>query len=95
MQHIFLIKIIAAIIILTELLSLICIQITVQSRLTTGNTCNSASGIPIRRKVTIVGNNGSIPRRSGHDKSAIKKPLERQGSIKRRRNVIYILRTEI
>ena len=93
MQHTFLIKIIAAIIILTELLSLICIQITVQSRLTTGNTRNSASGIPIRRKVTIVGNNGS--RRSGHDKSAIKKQLERQGSIKRRRNVIYILQTEI
>ena len=95
MQHIFLIKIIAAIIILTELLSLICCTLTVQSRLTTGNTRNSASGIPIRRKVTIVGNNGSIPKRSGHDKSAIKKPLERQGSIKRRRNVIYILRTEI
>ena len=81
----FMIKIIAAIIIVPELLSLICLlPITVQS-LFHGNSHNN--GITIRRPVII--RNSS--RHSENNKSAIKIPPERQGSLKRRMNLINLI----
>lgn len=86
--HTFMIKIIAAIIIVPELLSLICLLPTcllpVQS-LFHGNSHNN--GITIRRPVII--RNSS--RHSENNKSAIKKPPERQGSLKRRTNLINLI----
>lgn len=81
--HTFMIKIIAAIIIVPELLSLICL-LPVQS-LFHGNSHNN--GITIRRPVII--RNSS--RHSENNKSAIKKPPERQGSLKRRMNLINLI----
>lgn len=83
--HTFMIKIIAAIIIVPELLSLICLPCCHVQSLFHGNSHNN--GITIRRPVII--RNSS--RHSENNKSAIKKPPERQGSLKRRTNLINLI----